>query len=771
MAEKDFKLAFGVDISELVSGMTAAQEAVTESSLAMKESLATVSEGFGAIGEAMAALTTILAGGAAFKEMVGATVDLNVSSMQLAKQFGMSATEASVLKVALDEAFVTQDTYSGAAARLTRTLSTNEGAFHNVGIATRDTVTGGFRPMVDIMEDVVNHLATVKEGADRNVEATRLMGRGWQQYSEVMRLAGVDMAGTAEKAKDLNLVVSVESEAATQAYRSAMVELKETLEGVKNTIGQALLPALTQLANWFSSDGPGSISKTRAAIAFLGTGFADLRHELKDEIDWIIGEFVSLEIEIEKDVAAINRALHFDWAGAKADMKAKIAEQQAVFQGYTEDLVANAKQANDLIASLTATPTSTPTAPGGGADIAIEAAGKKIADKRLETLEKLLKIDFDYIDKMTAATLAGYKKEEAMAGEDAEAKIAIAEKEVALAALSMETEPAKYEAAQAHLVEIKRKAAEQKQEIDDIYLKVQTTALLQEISNEEATLNKEYAAHQISANTLAASLTALEDRKTEIAKKGIEDRLILALNDPTSSPVAVAKMYAELESEDLAHQNRLSAIESQAAVNNQKLWQGMYTQMETGFTSAIVTMLNGTKTFQGAMQQLVKAMLDAFIEFLAKQAVQWAETQLANLAATKGSILGQIQSLMGLAGAGGVASMAAAPWPVDMTAPVFGASMAAEAASFAAAGAQEGYDVPPGLAPRTQLHPREMVLPEALADVIRSLAAAPGRAAGAGGTSNISIRALDSRSVERVLGGNSPAMARVMTKMFGAHGR
>jgi hypothetical protein len=219
-----------------------------------------VQQAFGAVGTAAVAFAAIMAGGAAFKEMVSSTVNLNVSSMELGRQFGVSATQASVLKVALGEAFLTQDQFSAAASRITRTLNTNEGAFKSLGVATRDS-NGNFRSTLDIMLDVNAKLLTFKEGTDRNIEAVKIYGRSWTEFQEILRLVRGGMTEAAATATALNLVVSKESEAATEAYRAAMNGVHETTEGVFNTIGQALLPSLTSLGEWFRSIGPATLKR------------------------------------------------------------------------------------------------------------------------------------------------------------------------------------------------------------------------------------------------------------------------------------------------------------------------------------------------------------------------------------------------------------------------------------------------------------------------------------------------------------------------------
>ena len=108
------------------------------------------------------------------------------------------------------------------------------------------------------------------------------------------------------------------------------------------------------------------------------------------------------------------------------------------------------------------------------------------------------------------------------------------------------------------------------------------------------------------------------------------------------------------------------------------------------------------------------------------------------------------------AGAGGVASMAAAPFPLDLTAPAFGASMAAAALSFGTLKTASGGDVQvkPGM---YELHKDEMVLPEWAATPLRQSLLGGGTpsfgapANDTGGNVHINISALDGHSVKRMI--------------------
>ncbi|HUO12652.1 MAG TPA: hypothetical protein VMU37_07840 [Caulobacteraceae bacterium] len=173
---------------------------------------------------------------------------------------------------------------------------------------------------------------------------------------------------------------------------------------------------------------------------------------------------------------------------------------------------------------------------------------------------------------------------------------------------------------------------------------------------------------------------------------------------------------------------------------------GQVDPMVATFTGGLVKMAEGTKTFGQVLASVGRTMLNDFVskvinpmieQWITKEITQTAQTvaglgtrsaaqataAISDIAAGKAAAAAQVATQVGLAGAGGVASMAAAPFPLDLTAPAFGAAMAAAAAAQgAAAAAAGGFDVG-DFAPITQLHPREMVLPAHLADRVRNMTA------------------------------------------------
>jgi hypothetical protein len=765
MASSDFKLTFGVDITELLTGIQAATDAVTASAEEMKTALESVQSGFALVGEAVIALTAIMEGGRAFKDMIDATVNLNTGSRDLGKQFGVSATQASVLKVALGESLVTQEEFSAAGTKLERQLKTNEGAFNSVGIATRDATTGGFRPLLDIMLDVNKYLSTLKEGTDRGVESARLYGKGFEVISGVMRLTDDAIGHAAGTARDLNLLVTSESLDATKQYQVAMDGLHNVFEGIKNAIGQALMPVLTDLANWFRANGPAAIENTKIAMATLGTVFLTVKEKMEEwfhafEADIIsLGNFSSHISDFVNDVNSLH------WGNAGADLKDWVTQQHGIYQEYLNKNTASAAEAakdNEAMlakmfdpqhASAATTGTDTEGPPIEKLNTALQ--------KRLEAVIHEMEREYAEIEKSHDNDIRLMEEQSAVYAKNAAKRIEIAQQEVASETVAYGAGSQQAIAAQKRLDEARAQGATQLKQLTDIVLGYEEKAQLAEISNEQKMLDEKYKAHEISASKLEEGQLALEQRLTNIQEAEIRKRM--ALIDPQHDPVELAKLALELENIETQHQQRMTDIQRQAQQNNLKQYDTLFKGMQNGFSTAISNILKGTATLQQGLQQMVKAVLDSIIDFLAQWVTKWAATQLTNLIASKTTAAAQVTTQAAVAGASGTASFSGAPWPVDLGAPAFGATMFAAAEAYTPA-AEGGYDIPRGLNPLTQLHEREMVLPAPFADVIRALADRP--SAAAGGTSAKEL-AMIGKSVERGMMRNANQISRNMQRLHG----
>lgn len=202
---------------------------------------------------------------------------------------------------------------------------------------------------------------------------------------------------------------------------------------------------------------------------------------------------------------------------------------------------------------------------------------------------------------------------------------------------------------------------------------------------------------------------------------------------------------------------KLDAQLRQQSIQDTLAMQQAYSGYISGTVNATVTgfdkIISGQKTWsqvgisiyqsvvREAEQQVAKMVTNWITQHLlmtSAQRAQLAVQQSTQAAATSSSIAttvatskAQVTVLAGLAGAGGVASMAAAPWPLDMTAPAFGAEMASTALSLGSFA--QGVNVVPNDM-IAQVHAGERIMPKAdNAALIALTARAAGAGDGAGG--------------------------------------
>ena len=125
--------------------------------------------------------------------------------------------------------------------------------------------------------------------------------------------------------------------------------------------------------------------------------------------------------------------------------------------------------------------------------------------------------------------------------------------------------------------------------------------------------------------------------------------------------------------------------------------------MQQGFITTIKGMFEGLQSIIG---DVLSQVISSFV-------ADWLEAHGVMKAIDKLFGIDSVANAAAAAGAGGVASMALAPFPLNLGAPAFGASMAASASFGSLLSARSGFDIPAGMNPITQLHEREMVLPAA----------------------------------------------------------
>lgn len=206
---------------------------------------------------AAGALTAI--GGIAYKAAQNAD-DLNT----MAKQTGFTTAELQKMQYAADRIDVSMETITGAAARMTKQLGSNEDKFASLGVATRD-VNGNFRSTSDIFYDTIKALSQIQNETERDTAAMDIFGRSANELAGVIDDGGAALRDFGKEAEDAGLIMSQDTLDGLNQVNDEIDRLKAQAVGTLAQAGakalQALQPVLEKVAN--------AISKVLEYIASL----------------------------------------------------------------------------------------------------------------------------------------------------------------------------------------------------------------------------------------------------------------------------------------------------------------------------------------------------------------------------------------------------------------------------------------------------------------------------------------------------------------------
>lgn len=222
-----------------------AQAAANKTAAVQKRQSSAISGG-GVV--AMAAAAAIGAYGIAsvkaFTDTAGAAIKIRRAmggSIESASAYGAAAklagvdTEAFTKSLGLfDKKLVAANDGGAKAAEMTDKLGTS---FVNAD--------GSVKNLGQILPSVADKFKNMKDGPEKTALALQLFGRAGAQMAPLLNRGSAGISDLMAKAKELGLVIDEEGVAKLGKYRTAQREFQGTMEGLKVSLGSALLPAVT----------------------------------------------------------------------------------------------------------------------------------------------------------------------------------------------------------------------------------------------------------------------------------------------------------------------------------------------------------------------------------------------------------------------------------------------------------------------------------------------------------------------------------------------
>lgn len=123
----------------------------------------------------------------------------------------------------------------------------NTAAFEKLGISFEDLKT---KSQSAIFEDVMNALAEMPKGAERNALGNDVLGKSYTELLPLLNSGAAGMQELKNRADELGLVMSEDSVKAGVKFGDTMDDLKQSFGAVFNEIGMQLIPVMQQMADW-----------------------------------------------------------------------------------------------------------------------------------------------------------------------------------------------------------------------------------------------------------------------------------------------------------------------------------------------------------------------------------------------------------------------------------------------------------------------------------------------------------------------------------------
>jgi hypothetical protein len=717
---------------------------------------------FEGVKKAWLQLGVALEAGHIMMEAVNDATKFNTEAQRLARTLNITTNAASGLSIAIGDVHGTTDEYVAAVKGLDSNLKKNEEGMNSMGLVTRDA-NGELRNQQDLMTDSMTLLREYKEGTDRNIAATALFGKGVDISNEMLALNAEKIQAGVEKADSLNLVVGTQSVEATNKYRAAMNDMNDVLEGLKVTLGNSLMPVLTDFATFCSENGPTAVLALRIAINILTALFRGLALAVR-----VVWEVVTLAFKNMTESASLfgdvfRKIMSGDFAGA-AEAGKQLFTNFATNAKESFDKIMNdaADTGGKVVDSFTGilNPQGTAASGASGSKGYTDPAAEKAAAKEAEAAARKAAAEakraaeeaYKLLVEQYQAKMAMYKGDEEAAKGHWD-KILQIQKEELAATVALYGENSREAVAMRNkILQTEHAAALEHAKIEELKTQATRQAALAQIDAEESAMQFSVQMGETTNEEMLAQSIEFENRRYQLKLEAAQASAALMADEP----VKQQEMYNQIEELEQQHQLRLQEIRQTSALQTETLSKTMFGSLQNSLAASIQGMLTKTMSFRQATANILNQMLSDFIAFEAKKlalkivnyikdSVMHKTNLIQKNIAEKAATISSVAKSAAMAGAAGTASFAGAPWPIDIGAPAFGAAMfAASMAYGAGAAAEQGYDVPVGVNPITQLHQKEMVLPAAQADVIRDMAAG---GTSSGGEVHVHIDAVDGVSV------------------------
>ncbi len=252
----------------------------------------------GAIAGAIAAVYSLVLG----------TARAGDQALETARKIGIGVEAYQELAYAAKLSGVDQATLTSTLSKLSRNMGLvalgNRAAaqgFRRLGVDVLDS-NKKLRPVEDVLADVADALNKLDDPLKRNAIGAMIFGKSTAELNTLLKDGSKGLRDAAKEARRLGVVLSQDAAEASDEFMDAQERVKSALAGVRNTIGVALIPALTKLAEKLTA----FLTAHREEIKSWAERFAK---GLPERLDKLGRQFSEIVEDLRPLVRAIGRLI------------------------------------------------------------------------------------------------------------------------------------------------------------------------------------------------------------------------------------------------------------------------------------------------------------------------------------------------------------------------------------------------------------------------------------------------------------------------------
>lgn len=222
----------------------------------------------------------VVAGAAGLKHTADTAAATAGEVEMLSRMLGLSTNKASELRAGAQLLGVEFNTLQGAIQTMLgnlKSLNAADNPFRILGIQVVNA-KGQMRDFDAILSETLNKLQRMGPTGAREMFASKIFGGATPELLRMIDAGGEGLKKAAESARAMGLILSPQQIQAAIQYRTAVRQLGQAWEGIKTTIGNAVMPVLTNLARFLAQWAQTTLPKLKAELSPVINLFRGLGH-------------------------------------------------------------------------------------------------------------------------------------------------------------------------------------------------------------------------------------------------------------------------------------------------------------------------------------------------------------------------------------------------------------------------------------------------------------------------------------------------------------